>query len=126
MKDGLSQSELADVVNGIYDYSDEVRAATVARTETFRVANYSTQEAWRQSGIVKSQKWYTAADELVCPYCAPMQGKVISIDGNFFQKGDTVTGSDGSTISMDYSDVGAPPLHANCRCYIRPEDISLE
>ncbi len=126
LKEGLSQDELADVVNGVYDYSDEVRAEQVARTETFRIANYSTQQAWKQSGVVKSQKWYTAADERVCPYCAPMNGKIISIDEDFFKKGDEVTGSDGSKFQVDYSNVSAPPLHVSCRCYIRPEEISLE
>lgn len=126
LKDGLSQDELADTINGIYDYSDEVRAAQVAETETFRIANYATQEAWKQSGVVKSQRWYTAVDERVCPWCAPMQGKVISIDEDFFKKGDTVTGEDGGTMEVSYSDVGAPPLHVSCRCYIRPEEITLE
>lgn len=126
LKQGLSQDELADVIDGVYGYSDDVRALAVARTETFRIANYATQEAWKQSGIVNSQKWYTAADERVCPYCSPMHGKVVGIDQDFFKKGDTVTGSDGSRIEVEYSDVGAPPLHVNCRCYIRPEQISLE
>lgn len=126
LKQGLSQDELADLVDGVYEYSDDVRALQVARTETFRIANYSTQEAWKQSGLVKAQKWYTAADERVCPYCSPMHGKVVSIDEDFFKKGETVTGSDGSKFEVDYSDVGAPPLHVSCRCYIRPEEISLE
>lgn len=126
LKEGLSQDELANVVNGIYDYSDEVRAQQVAATETFRIANYATQEAWKQSGVVKSMKWYTAVDERVCPWCAPMQGKVVGIEEDFFKKGDEVVGSDGSKLNVDYSDVGAPPLHVSCRCYIRPEEISLE
>lgn len=126
LKEGLSQGELAKLVDDVYEYSDEVRATHVAATETFRIANYATQEAWKQSGIVQSQRWYTAADERVCPYCGPQHGKVISIDQEFFKKGDEVTGSDGSKISIDYSDVGAPPLHVSCRCYIRPEEISLE
>lgn len=126
LKEGLSQSEMAGLINNVYDYSDEVRALATARTETFRIANYSTQEAWRQSGIVKTQIWFTAADERVCPWCSPQHGKVISIDDNFYSKGDTVTGSDGSTLDVNYSDVGAPPLHVSCRCYIRPGEISLE
>ena len=126
LKEGLSQDELADLVNGIYEYSDDVRALSVARTETFRIANYATQEAWKQSGVVKSQRWYTSADERVCPWCEPMHGKVISIEEDFFKKGDTVTGSDGSKLDIEYSDVGAPPLHVSCRCYIRPEEITLE
>ncbi len=125
LKEGLGLEDMAAKVQNVYEFSDEVRATQVARTETFRVANESTRTAWQQSGVVKSLKWYTAADERVCPWCAPMNGKTISIDGTFFNKGDTVEGSDGSTMTVDYDNVQNPPLHVSCRCYIRPEDISL-
>lgn len=125
LSQGASMDELKDLVMQIYDFSDETRAERVAETETFRIANDATKQAWKQAGVVKSLKWYTAEDERVCPWCAPMHGKVISIDENFFNKGDTVTGEDNSELNIDYSDVGAPPLHVSCRCYIRPEEISL-
>ena len=124
--EGLSLDELTDNINSVYDYSDEVRAGQVARTETFRIANDSTKEAWKQSGVVKSIKWYTAEDDQVCEWCDGMDGQVIDIDDNFFDKGDVATGSDGSTMPLDYDDVGSPPLHVNCRCYTQPEDISIE
>ena len=124
IRDGLSIRELKDTVSEIYDFSDETRAEMVARTEAFRTANLATKEAWKQSGVVKTVKWYTAEDSLVCPLCAPMDGKVISIDDNFFNMGDTAQGSDGSTFDISYSDVEAPPLHPDCRCYIRPEDLT--
>ena len=98
----------------------------MARTETFRIANDATQEGWKQTGVVKSIKWYTAADERVCPYCDPLHGKVVGIDENFFEKGDASGGSDGTTIPLEYEDVGNPPLHVSCRCYIRPEEISID
>lgn len=125
IKNGFSMNELTDSVAQIYEMSDEVRAEQVARTEVFRVANDATKEAWKQSGVVKTIKWYTAQDERVCPYCDPMNGKVIDIEKNFFNKGDMVEGSDGSQFNADYSDVGAPPLHVSCRCYTRPEEITL-
>lgn len=120
-----SLPEITQAINDIYEFSDEHRAAQVARTETFRIANESTKEAWKQSGVVKTIKWYTAADEAVCPWCQPMNGKIISVDENFFDKGDTHVGNDGSELDISYSDVGAPPLHVSCRCYTRPEEISI-
>lgn len=125
LKDGLGFDDMAAKIQNVYEFSDSVRAMQVARTETFRVANESTRTAWKQSGVVKSLKWYTAADERVCPWCEPMNGKTIGIDESFYQKGDTVQGSDGQTMTVDYDNVQAPPLHVSCRCYIRPEDISL-
>ena len=67
---------------------------------------------------------FLAEDSLVCTLCAPMDGKVISVNENFFDKGDTAQGSDGSSFDITYSDVETPPLHPDCRCYIRPEDLS--
>jgi len=124
--EGASLPEMKNKISNIYAFSDEVRAAQVARTETFRVANDSTKEAWKQTGVVKTIKWYTAADEMVCPWCEAMNAKVIDIEANFYDKGDTHTGTDGSALDISYSDVGAPPLHVSCRCYVRPEEISIE
>lgn len=129
LEEGISQGatldELKDLVSGVYEFSDENRAEQVAQTETFRIANDATKQAWKQTEAVKSIKWYTAEDERVCPWCAPMQGKVVAIEDNFFNKGDAAASDDGKTMQLDYSDVGAPPLHPSCRCYIRPEEISL-
>lgn len=124
--EGWTLAELTEKLNSVYDYSDEVRAAHVARTETFRIANDSTKEAWKQSGVVKTIKWYTAADDKVCPWCDAMHGKTIDIEDTFFDKGDEATGTDGSKLPITYDDVGSPPLHVSCRCYTRPEDISIE
>lgn len=126
LKEGIGLDEMASKISNIYEFSDDVRAQTVARTEVFRIANDSTKEAWKQSGVVESIKWYTAADERVCPYCGPMHAKIVAIDQNFYDKGATVTGEDGSTLKVEYDSVSAPPLHVNCRCYIRPEKVSLE
>ena len=86
LAEGASLPELTSKISNIYAFSDEVRAAQVARTETFRIANDSTKEAWKQTGVVKTIKWYTAADEMVCPWCDNMNGKVIGIDDNFYDK----------------------------------------
>lgn len=126
LQDGLDQPKMRDLVKQVYEFSDDTRALTVARTETFRVANDGTREAWKQSGVVKDLKWYTAVDERVCEYCGPLQGTVVDIDSNFFDKGQTITGSNGGTMSIDYDDVSGGSLHPNCRCYIRPETISID
>jgi len=130
LSEGLLQNmgydETASLVSDIYAFQDTTAATRVARTETFRTANYATKESWKQIGVI-TIKWYTAEDSEVCPFCTEQQGKVISVDDNFYNQGDSITLADGSTMTLDYSDVGAPPLHPNCRCYQRPENIgSLE
>lgn len=124
-QEGLSIPELTDLVSEIYEFSNEVRAEMTAKTEVFRIGNNATREAWEQSGVVKELKWYTAEDERVCEFCGPMHGKVISIDENFYDKGDTVIGTDGTMLELGYSDITGGSLHVQCRCYIRPETISI-
>jgi len=129
MADGLSYQELAGVISDVYGFSDDVRAMQVARTETVRVGNDANKEAWKQSGVVKTVKWYAPNSE-ACSFCQELNGTVVGIDENFFNEGDEATGTDaeGNAVSMtvDYSDVGAPPLHVNCYCYLRPDQISID
>jgi HK97 family phage portal protein len=126
IKEGKGLTELKETVRQVYEYSDEVRATRVARTEVFRVANLGAKEAWKQSGVVKTIKWYTSGDERVCEFCGSMHGKVIDVEADFFKKGDTLVGSKGTLLPMDYADVEAPPIHPNCNCYTRPETISTD
>jgi len=132
INDGLqSGAPLADItktVEEIYEWSDEKRAAMVAKTESFRTANDALKTAWKQSGVVKTVRWYTSELPNVCPFCLAMNGKTIGIDDNFFKNGDSLTVDDNGTdktMSLDYGDVGAPPLHPLCACFIRPEEIGI-
>jgi Phage Mu protein F like protein len=62
--------------------------------------------------VVKTLKWFTAEDDHVCPECAALDGKEIGIEDKFFED--------------DYSDGEIPPRHPDCRCYTRPDEISIE
>lgn len=129
LNDGISAGEgLSDLtkrVQEIYEFSDQTRAKAVAHTESFYIANEGNREAYRQSGVVETMRWYTAEDERVCPHCNPMNGKVVGVNERFFKKGETMVGEDGSPLVLNYRSIYTPPLHTNCRCFIRPEDISI-
>lgn len=125
---GESLSDITKRVEQVYEWSDTERAEMVAKTESFRTANDALKTAWKQSGVVKTVRWYTSEKDNVCPFCQDMNGKTIPIESNFFDAGATLTVEDSSstkTMTMDYGDVGAPPLHPLCACFIRPEDVSL-
>jgi len=128
LEEGISAGEdftqLAARVNQVYEFSDQVRAVAVARTESFYVANEGSREAYRQSGVVQSVRWYTAEDERVCPYCGPLNGKVIGVNEVFFKKGDEIT-TDAGTLKLNYRTIDVPPLHTHCRCFIRAEKIEV-
>lgn len=123
---GEGLGELTKRVQDVYLFSDQVRAKAVAHTESFYIANKGNQLAYRQSGVVKSMRWYTAEDERVCEYCGPMHGRSIPVDGTFFAKGEVMAGRDGGQLSLNYRSIEVPPLHTNCRCFIRPDEISID
>lgn len=116
--------QLTDRVRSVYEFSNTYRAEAVAKTETFYIANEASREAYRQSGVVQSVRWYTAEDELVCPFCGPQNGKIIGINEVFFKKGEVLEAS-GQKLKLNYRTIDVPPLHTNCRCFIRPEGIDI-
>lgn len=125
LAEGLNLGAVEEGIRKVFDYADNTRADMLARTEVYRVTNSAARDAWRQTGVVKTIKWKTADDEKTCPFCAPLDGKIIGINDVFFKNGDTVEGEDGKTFVLDYEDVGNPPLHPNCRCEVFPEDIQV-
>jgi hypothetical protein len=99
-------------------------AAFFKRFNPFRTSNMALKETWKQSGVVKTVRWYTTEKDNVCPYCQELDGKVISIDANFLNEGETLTAGD-KTMTANYGDVSSPPLHPLCSCFVRPQDVSI-
>lgn len=87
--------------------------------ETLHLARNNIRE-WVKSGVVKSVKLYTVEDEAVCPACSEMHGKIFPIRTpeqiNFVM--------DNAHIKNCWN-VGKNS-YTGCRCYWRPEGISLE
>lgn len=117
---GESIPDLRKRIVDVFGQMEKYRSERIARSETIRASNYVTQESWKESGVVSGKEWLTAEDERVCPWCFPLDGKVIDLESDFFGKGDTVLGSDGRKLKLDYEDVEHPPLHVNCRCTLIP------
>jgi len=78
------------------------RAKMVAATESVRFLAYSRERTWMASRVIKKKEWQTAADDLVCPICGPLQGEIRKL-GSRFSGG-----------------IENPPAHPNCRCWIVP------
>lgn len=120
LKEGYGVQQMGQLITDIYEWKNTVAAERVALTESNRITNDAGKIAWKQSGVVTEIKWVTSARDNVCEFCAAMEGKTIAIEKNFFDKGDEIEGDDGGMMEASYSDVGAPPLHPNCHCGIRP------
>jgi len=111
---GESIPELRKRVSKVFDFADRQRTIKIARTETIRASNFSTEEAYRQSGVVEGKEWLTAIDERTCPECEEMNGKKAGL-GKSFSTG-------GLDVDLDYTEgeMPYPPLHVFCRCTLVP------
>ena len=122
--EGEGSRELRKRIEVIFSSRTKAGAMSIARTESARAQMVATQEAFKQSGVVTAKVWLTAGDP--CDWCAPLEGKTLSLTEAYFEQGDeqTVTSSDSGkplTRTYDYEDVEHPPLHPNCRCTIVEE-----
>jgi hypothetical protein len=118
LEEGQTNQEIADQIEA--RGFDPKRAMMIARTEGTRALNDGQIVVWKQSGSVSGKKWLVAPE--ACPFCTAV-GKEVeekSIDEAFYKVGDTVTDSDGNTLSIDFANVDGPPLHPNCRCTLLP------
>lgn len=124
LQEGIEQEESIDKltqrIENVFNRLERYQAERIARTEIVRASNFGVVDAYKQTGLVEAKMWYTAIDERVCEFCSPMNGKIVGIDENYFDKGDKMRGVGGGTIDFDYEDVGFPPLHPNCRCTVVP------
>lgn len=115
--EGASLNEIRETVKDYFVFSNTKRADRIARTETFRTLNKAKIEAWIQSGVVAQKKWVTIKDELTCPYCASMDGKVVDVEKNYFNKDDVLMVGD-KELNFGYTAVDGGSLHVNCRCSV--------
>jgi len=118
---GENVKEIEKRINEVYDYTDKVRAELMAKTTTFDISNQATNDAFVQSGVVKTKKWYTAQDERVCPMCAPLHAKEVSVEATFYKEGDHIAG--GSPSASAFLDMPWAPLHPRCRCTVVAGEI---
>jgi SPP1 gp7 family putative phage head morphogenesis protein len=82
----------------------ETRARVIARTETIRAFSHGVQWQFALHGIKRVQ-WMTARDERVCEWCGPLDGLI---------------------FPLDQLPLGGPPIHPQCRCFIRPVIAATE
>ncbi len=128
---GESIDDLTARIEDIYGAAAGYRAERIARSEMIKASGFAQDEAWQQSGVVEAKEWFTAKDERVCEFCGDMDGKIVELGDNYFDKGDVMSVA-GKDLQLDYWDIDTPPLHASCRCTLLPvlkdfgaEDLSI-
>jgi len=106
---------VADVFGDAVDY----RSDRIARTEASRYNVWATEEVYKESGVVKAKKW-VIDPVTACQFCRPMNGKILPLDGDYFDQGSEASGDEGGGLPIDYETVKRPPLHPNCNCDLAP------
>ncbi len=120
VREGTGIDPTARRIRNLFGDAKKMRALRIARTEIMRAGNTATLEGYKQSRVVQGKEWFTALDERVCEWCMPMNGRVKSLDNNYFHQGESFMGNKGGTIKLGFEDVASPPLHPNCRCVLVP------
>ena len=88
------------------------RALTIARTEANGLANETTIEAMRTSGVVSKKRWYSIGDSRTRPHHSAANGQTVGIEAKFRV----------GSVEMDHPhDPKAPAGEVvNCRCRMIP------
>lgn len=83
----------------------DTRATRISEHESWTIQQLAKQTRWLSDDALKTgvKVWRTAADELVCPTCAPMDGLAIPI---------------GKQFKTGLGKFFCPPIHINCRCNV--------
>lgn len=110
----FSQNQtLADLRGRLEGAFGPIRADMIATTEVTRAATEGERalvELLRAEGLGFRDIWETAADELVCPICQPLDGQ--EREGGGYVHPETGQSYDG------------PPAHPRCRCRERHESLT--
>ena len=107
---GLSNNQVVEQTSRLTERYEarqlKSRMRGIARTESMRVVNIGQQELWEQAsdqGLFNKDEakkvWITTDDDLLCDFCAPMNGVTVGINEMF---------------QTDLVSLLEPPLHPNC------------
>jgi len=107
---------LAAAITERLDGWGQTRAGKIAASESVRAMGALSRYAYAVGGVV-ALVWRTVSDS--CPYCSRMNGRVVSMQQNFANAGDTIDPeSDEHDVMTVKASVGHPPLHKGCDCLV--------
>ncbi len=121
VENGANKDEIAAAVRGVLGSDASMRRAElVARTELARAHSNGRLQQYKEAGFTK-KIWQAGVE--ACPFCRELDGTVIGIEENFFDKGTQliITDDEGKekNLLLDYEDVATQPLHPGCDCDVR-------
>jgi len=131
----ISNVDFVDLTNQLdakLDFWIKKRAKKIARQETTE-ANGAFSKFAYQAANITSLRWVTAGTK-TCPFCKRLSGKVVSTAERFVEAGAEVLAKPVEDENGDPLDstqkplkpmipqynIGHPPLHSACDCFISP------
>lgn len=108
--DGLSSREIAKNITEVIPSISNVRANTIARTETHSAAGYANESAAEATGLQLKKEWVAFIDGREREAHAQADGQVVNKDDTF-----TV---DGEELQYAGDPSGSAGNIINCRCVI--------
>ena len=115
----ISNTDFVELINALDVRLDQWlanRAEKIARKETTEGNGAFSKYAYVAAGVM-SLRWVTTGTE-TCPFCKKLSGKVVSSTERFVEAGATVESEAGDLVPR--SNIGHPPLHSGCDCFISP------
>lgn len=88
--------------------------------EMVKISNLAAEDAMRQAGI-EEKMWVLEDHSRSCPFCRRMSEENKKVGEPFAREGDIIQIDD--KVMNIKEDVLAPPIHANCACFIMPVGI---
>ena len=115
----LSDSSFEEVLNGLeIELADwlENRANKIGIKQMTEGNGAFSKYAYIAGGVT-ALRWVTAGPAN-CPFCKKLSGVVVGTVSNFVEAGQTV--ESGSDKLRARQNIGHPPLHGGCDCFISP------
>lgn len=114
IQQGLSIDQIAQEIDGVFNFSENFRSTRIAQTEIIGAANDGQIRAYLEAGISKKM-WLTAGDEKVRDSHAEVEGQIVDATAMF------TTGLGNQLHYPGDRSTGAPPEDIiNCRCTTIP------
>lgn len=102
--------EMIEAIRSVFKEANEVRASTIATTESTRAVGFGVHRGIVQTGVERKQ-WISTRDAFTRDAHKDLDGTIVDSDKPFEFKG---------AKAMFPGDFGKPELDINCRCYVKP------
>ena len=115
----ISETDFIELINSLDIRLEQWvtnRAEKMARKETTEGNGAFSKFAYVAGGVM-SLRWVTTGTG-TCPFCKKLSGMVVASSARFVEAGATVQSEAGDLVPR--SNIGHPPLHSGCDCFISP------